>query len=100
MTTPTCTHCGHPLHPSHYDKFSVLSLTERRVFDAIHKAGQAGATRSHVFGKVYGADPNGGPETLNVICVHVKNINRKIGKLKLQIRSTMGHHARYMVMSL
>ena len=94
MNESCCPTCGHPVaQPDAYG----LSPVERRIFRIIHRAGQAGVSRDSILERAYGRD--GGPETLNVISVHVAGINRKLAAHALRVASSRGPYATYRVLA-
>lgn len=84
-----CEKCGHPL-PSLEVQLD-LTKPQRRIFNALQRAGQAGLTRDQIIEKVYTDDPNGGPLTaLNSICVQRWKMNKKMKPFGLFIKTTKG----------
>jgi hypothetical protein len=78
-----CPECGHPILPK--DPLAILSLQQRRIFDAIHSAGQAGIDSQALRERVYNSTTGGVSSQL--IGTHIHNINRKIRLLRMTISS-------------
>jgi hypothetical protein len=90
MTT-VCKCCGHPLPESN----AALGLTrgQQRLFQFVEKAGRAGITRHDLMDRMYANDPNGGPDSLNVLNVQKTNMNRRLLKHGLKITTSRGHYS-------
>lgn len=80
----SCPHCGHPLVDSVAE---TLPRRQRRLYEAVEQAGNAGISRAQLMEKMYYDDPNGGPDSSNIVSVTVHVINKKIAKRGLAILS-------------
>jgi hypothetical protein len=78
----------------------MLTRTQRKVFDAIQSCGAIGVGRDAIMSRVYADHPDGGPEWINVICVHITAINRKIRPLGYKIHATRGPGSVYRLVVL
>lgn len=76
-----CSTCGQGLPP----EVNVGGPVRQRVFDYIAKHPE-GVTTQQVLDHVYVDDPNGGPDSGNVVSVHVTNINRRLSGMKIKAR--------------
>lgn len=74
-----CCCCGQVLPPK-----LKLPVVKQRIYDMV--ARHPGIRLQQLINHVYAEDPNGGPESLNIIHVHVHQINLIIIKHGLQIR--------------
>ncbi len=72
----------------------TLGAMQRRLVDVLRKAPD-GIPVGRVKELLYSNDPNGGPETNNIIAVMAAQINRKMAKHGLRIRSRGGRFAIY-----
>lgn len=92
-----CECCGQIIPPT------VTALdnmrVKKRIYDCIAKNPQ-GIGRDEIMDKVYGDDPDGGPEFVNVISVHVLRINKLLKAEGVKIHSTRGPHATYRLVAL
>jgi hypothetical protein len=88
-----CQHCGHPLPEA--EVLLDLTISQRRIYQVVKSAGQAGICRRDIFDAVYRDDPNGGPDSLNVINVQKTKMKRRLAKHGLKIESTMGWDAKW-----
>lgn len=89
-TKTKCPCCGHPYQPASW--LDCLPPVQRAVFEAIYNAGQIYQTRQEIMDKVYANAGDKAPESLQVITMHIRNINRKIKAFDLQI---VGHPGGY-----
>jgi len=99
MTRPkyVCPACGHPILPT--DPLAFLTLTERAIFDVIYRSGQAGIVRRAVLARVWANTPKGGV-TESTVTVHIRNMNKKLPWIKMEISSERSNEARYRVRRL
>lgn len=67
---------------------------QRRLVDVLSKAPD-GLEINRVKELLYSNDPDGGPETNNIIAVMASQINRKMSKHGLKIKSSGGRFAIY-----
>ena len=90
-----CPTCGHPILPS--DPFAILGPTQRRIFNLVHAAGQAGINSQLLAERAYAGTSGGASGSL--VSVHIRHINNKLRLLKLHIVSTRlgSHGANYVV---
>jgi hypothetical protein len=72
-----------------------LSPVKQRIYDFLRNRGADGATTRQIMDFVYMHDPDGGPESGNVISVHVRQMNLILVDLGKQIVSTRGPGATY-----
>lgn len=89
-----CPTCGHPILPK--DPLAFLHTTERAIFNIIYAAGQAGITRQAVHDRVYDGTRNSA-ESRSVVCVHIRNMNKKLRWIGLEILSERSNEAHYRV---
>ena len=69
-----------------------LSPTRARMFDALWRArGKRVISPSQMMSHVYAEDPNGGPESPNVISVHMNNLKKIIAPFGLTISVYKGY---------
>jgi len=87
-----CPTCNRPV-PEHTTE--RLSRTKELIYQFINRHPDCSA--SDVWNHIYGHDANGGPNTMNIVSVHVSQINKVIAPLGLKIKSTMGPGATYSV---
>ena len=90
MNKPTrvCECCGHPIPDAGVR--AKLTPMQRRILDAVERAGQAGARRDQIMSWVYEDDPGGGPENQNILNVQRNNMAAALYRFGLQIVSTRG----------
>lgn len=92
MTPRICECCGQAL-PRDFllvDSEILLRGNQRVIWEAVLKAGKYGIDRDRLFQLLYGHDPDGGPESRNILAVTVSVINRKIKKLGKRIEAPRG----------
>lgn len=63
-----------------------LPRLQRRLFERVEQAGKEGIRAEQLMIALYGDDPQGGPESRNVIPVMVYYVNKKIAKHGLAIK--------------
>jgi hypothetical protein len=73
----------------------IRSPIKRRIYDYLQRKGVDGATTPEIMDFVYMHDPDGGPESGNVISVHIRQMNLMLAQRGMKIRSTMGQGATY-----
>jgi hypothetical protein len=88
-----CECCGHPL--PEYDTLSGLTELQQRLFTALERSGRVGLTRAEIFQKLYGDDPHGGPDSLNVVNVHRAKMQYALRKHNIKIVATKGWGTRW-----
>ncbi len=81
-----CQSCRHPLPES--ELHSGLTPMQRRIFEALKRAGRRGLTREELMGKVYGDDPDGGPLGMTQLHIHRKRMIPVLQAQGLTIVST------------
>lgn len=92
MTPCICECCGQAL-PRDFllvDSEILLRGNQRVIWEAVLKAGRYGIDRDRLFQLLYGHDPDGGPENMNIVSVNVYMINKKIKKLGKRIEAPRG----------
>jgi len=94
----TCECCGHPVPV--YDALSKLTPFQQRIFSALESAGQVGLSRAELFERVYGHDPNGGPDCMNGLNVQRSKMAKALSKHGMKISSNKGHYARWKLEAL
>jgi len=70
---------------------STVSLTfaprQQKVYDLIRRAGKTGLTPNQLVDRVYGNDPDGGPDDpYRCVMVAISQVNSKIRPLGMEIR--------------
>lgn len=100
MTTKckVCPHCGLPSVGD--DIAAVLPGKQRMLYEIVRDSGQVGVTVWQAIERLYASDPNGGPEHKSIISVMTKNINRKIDRFGIAIKSRGGPGAVYKLVGL
>lgn len=92
-----CACCGQIIPPA--DHPFRNAEVKRRIYDAISKHPE-GLNRRQVIEMVYGDDPNGGPEEMNVISVHVQKMNERLLDKGVKIASSGGPYSVYRLVAL
>lgn len=91
-----CSCCGQTLPPAR-PKDLQLPAGYAVIFDRVYRAGKHGIHRQQLFDYIYGADPNGGPDTgLNTLRSRICYLNRRLRKYGLEI-SSPGYTSHYAV---
>jgi hypothetical protein len=85
-----CKHCGQIIPP----KVQVGGKRRQAMFDYI-AAHPEGVTVWQILAYVYADDPNGGPESHNIVSVVAKQINRIVNPLGVRIKGSGGPGSRY-----
>lgn len=83
-----CKCCGHPLPDS--DIAAALTQGQRFIYEAIRRAGRAGISTRVIFERMYAADPNGGPDSTNIIAVQAQHANKRLIKFGLKLKGRSG----------
>lgn len=86
--TQLCPYCGHPFAPD--EVAAALPGRQRRLFEIIRAAGSVGISARDILGMMYAADPNGGPNTTNIISVFAHHANKKLKPFGLAISARRG----------
>jgi hypothetical protein len=82
-----CPACGQTL-PEKLPLGLCFRGIKKRIVDVVHRAGETGIPTDALFDRIYGEDPNGGPETgFKIIAVHVCAMNKKMKPFGLKISS-------------
>jgi hypothetical protein len=88
--TKTCPCCGQPIPPA-----LTLPPILQRIYDFVQR--WPGCTRSQIADHVYADDPNGGPDSLQVISQHVWRLNVLLKPHGLMVRSHGGPDSTYRI---
>ena len=92
-----CCCCGQ-LIPPPAEVFQNARV-KQRIYEYI-AAHPEGVSRRQVVEAVYADDPDGGPEYMNVIAVHVKQMNPKLATLGVRLVASGGPHSVYRLVAL
>jgi hypothetical protein len=92
-----CECCGHPM-PDAYERFG-LSPQQLKLFKIVEKAGQAGITYEQLTSKMYGDDPDGGPES-RVLTVQRTKMNKRLAMHGLSVEFKRGHYSTWRIVAL
>ena len=84
----TCPTCGQTLPDKLPAGIRFYGKKKAQILALVHKAGKHGLPTEVIWQALYGADPNGGPAGLNVIAVHVAQMNRELRAHKMKISNT------------
>lgn len=87
-----CQCCGHPV--PEFDTLRGLTPGQQKIFDALDNAGQRGLTRRQLFDRLYGDDPNGGPDSIGVLNVQRAKMRDTLAAHGMQIVTTQNHYWR------
>ncbi len=93
-----CEACGHPVPPDGVR--AVLGKRQRRFFDLVTAAGQAGITAINLRDRLYADDFEGGPESDSIIQVMAAHIRKKLQPFGLTVKGTRGHGSVYRLLPL
>jgi hypothetical protein len=96
MKITICSHCGHPLPDSGVR--GVLTVQQRRLFDIVMRAGQAGITTPEIMSLLYGDDPDGGPDSLHIVSVLALQIRKRIEPFGITIVGRSGNGSGYYIL--
>ena len=83
-----CQCCGHPLPTIAVE--STLTPLQARLYRAVKRAGRAGIDAQTLMDRVYADDPNGGPESRNILHVARKQMAPRLASHGLTIASSRG----------
>lgn len=86
-----CACCGQTLPPDLPDGL-VLRGKRFTIYDAIRKAGKHGIDSRRLWSMLYDHDPNGGPESTNIISAHVGQINHRLRPFGQKLISGQAGH--------
>ena len=96
MTRCVCHACGHPLRPPDHVT-DVLSKTEMRIFEAVHRSGTAGMLPGDLMERVWD-DPGGGPDSgCHALRSHVYRMNKKLRRCGLRVVGDFGRYSKYRI---
>lgn len=96
MSAKVCEQCGQLVPPAGPRS---LSPTQRRIYDFVARHPE-GVTSEQIKGAVYGGDPDGGPESGNIVSVHISKMRPALAEVGVTIRSTRGPGATYRLVAL
>src|SRR6516165_1020091 len=82
-----CSSCGQPVIPTGIR----LPRIKREIFEAVRR--RPNITAAALRDVVWGADPNGGPESRTILHVHVSQLNRLLAPYGIEIRSAGGGYS-------
>jgi hypothetical protein len=80
-----CPHCGVPI-PSD-EIAAVLAPVQRRLYEIIRDSGTVGISGRDILDKLYADDPDGGPESFNVVSATARNTNEKLAPFGVKLRA-------------
>lgn len=84
----TCECCGHPMPDDSVQE--SLTRMQRKLYNALVRAGTRGIPSADIMDAVYGDDPSGGPESYNVVHVMRCQIKDRLAQHGLAIKSRRG----------
>lgn len=87
-----CECCGHPL-VSLDEIEQTLTPMQRRMYDMVQKAGTVGLSSEAIITRLYAHDPDGGPESRNIVHVVARQMNKRLEKFGIEMRGTPGREA-------
>lgn len=97
VTDRVCKCCGQT-RPLPFDIGMEFSKRTRELIDAIYLAGAYGIQTDRLIDKIYGADPNGGPEDARkTIHVRICQVNKKLRQRGWHIHARGDHHGIYVI---
>jgi DNA-binding response OmpR family regulator len=91
-----CPTCGQIIPPRNLFRDQPI---KRRIFEYI-AAHPEGVTRGQIVDHVWAHDPNGGPGTPNIVCVHVAHMRPTLEREGLTISSARGPGSNYRLVSV
>lgn len=74
------------------------SKVKQAIFDYVRK--RSGCTSKQIADYVYQDDINGGPDSVNVVAVHIAQMRPTLHQHGLDIRATLGHTSTYSLVRL
>jgi hypothetical protein len=75
-----------PKPPAAADEISAaLTPTQRRLYEIVRDAGDAGILGRAIREKLYAHDPDGGPASLNIVSVHAMLANKRLWPFRIAI---------------
>ena len=97
MKSPRCcSTCGQIIPPR---PLFANAWIKQRIYDFISKHPEGVSART-VFDHVWAHDEDGGPESLNCVAVHLKQMQPALTRAGVAIRTTGGPYARYHLVKL
>lgn len=90
VAQPICPVSGRPCPR----KLLVSGPVRQRIVDVIATRPH-GVTRGQLMWLVYGEDPNGGPDSPNVVCVHIWHANKELRPQGYEITASRGRGSLY-----
>jgi hypothetical protein len=88
-----CDHCGQPLGADRVE--ARLQGNQRALYSMVRLAGARGIGSREAVDRLYSHSRDGGPASTNIISVMVRQINAKVEKFGIAIRSPGGPGAVY-----
>ncbi len=86
--TKVCPHCGHPMPAD--EVTLMLTPRQRQLYEIVRDAGIAGISARDILDKMYADEPNGGPDTANIISVFAHHANVRLKPFGLEISARRG----------
>jgi hypothetical protein len=89
MSARLCECCGQPIVQ---EDDIVLTAMQRRIVKLLKRRGSA--TGDELRDALWGDDPNGGPDSLSNLYVHIFHLNRRLKPHGLRVRGSrwIGYH--------
>ena len=85
ITMEICPTCGQTIPP----RFQITGRVSRRLVEIVVKR-RDGITRGELTALLYAEDPNGGPQSENIVSVLIHNINEQLAPQGYRIRGIRG----------
>lgn len=79
---------------------AVLTPKQRKLYEIVRSAGQLGITCRDLMNRLYADDPDGGPDSQNVVQVHTSFANKRLKAFGFAIRGRGGHGSVYRLVKL
>ena len=86
-----CSRCGQIIPPRLEFKKSPV---KQRIYEFVSKRPD-GVGVGEIMDFVYRQDPDGGPDAMNTIAVHISKMNKELRKKGIEIRASRGRGAVY-----
>jgi hypothetical protein len=93
-----CSCCGHPLPES--GPREALTGMQKRMFDIVLRSGTAGISGPELMNRLYEGNPNGGPDSLNIVAVMAHAMRKQIEEFGISIVSTRGPGGTYRIVPM
>jgi hypothetical protein len=84
--TVACPHCGAPM-PSD-EVAATLAPVQRRLYEIVRDSGTVGINGREVLSRLYADDPDGGPDTFQVLSSTARNTNEKLAQFGLKLKAS------------